>query len=155
MKHIPWPTAFRRRRTAAGFTLIETLVTVVIVGILASIAYPSFEGPILKARRTEGMAALMKLQMAQERWRSNNRRYATLSELGIPSVSQTRLYTLQVVLADEDRYELGATGTGVQARDQQCRRLTISVSGSGTVQASGQDADTTNDAAANRRCWGL
>ena len=143
------------RRAAAGFTLIETLAATAIVGVLASIAYPSFEGPILKARRTEGLTALMTLQMAEERWRSNNRRYATLDELGSPATTSTRLYALQVVSADENGYELRATAAGAQARDRACRRLTLSVSGANAVQASGPDATTTNDAAANRRCWGL
>ncbi|HEY9063831.1 MAG TPA: type IV pilin protein [Burkholderiaceae bacterium] len=144
-----------RRRAAAGFTLIETLAALAIVGVLAGIAYPSFEGPILKARRTEGLVALMTLQMAQERWRSNNRRYATLSELGTSAATPTRLYTLQVVSADEDGYELRATAMGVQARDRACRRLSLSVSGGNVVHASGADAESSNDASANRRCWGL
>jgi len=145
-----------RRRAVAGFTLIETLAAVSIVGILASVAYPSFEGPILKARRTEALVALMQLQMAEERWRSNSRRYAaTLAELGSAATTPTRLYTLQVVSADEEGYELRATASGAQARDSACRRLTLSVSGANVVQSSGPDAGTTNDSAANRRCWGL
>ena len=148
-------SAASRRRAAAGFTLIETLATVAIVGVLASVAYPSFEGPILRARRTEALVALMKLQMAEERWHSNNRRYATLDELGSAATTPTRLYTLQVVAADETGYELRATAAGAQVRDRTCRRLTLSVAGANVVQASGPDADTSNDAAANRRCWGL
>src|SRR5438128_1095807 len=110
-----------RRRAVAGFTLIETLAAVSIVGILASVAYPSLEGPILKARRTEALVALMQLQMAEERWRSNSRRYAaTLAELGSAATTPTRLYTLQVVSADEEGYELRATASGAQARDSAC-----------------------------------
>ena len=45
------PTSLRRR--AAGFTLIETLAAVSIAGVLASIAYPTFEAPIQRARRTD------------------------------------------------------------------------------------------------------
>jgi len=141
------------RRRAAGFTLIETLAAVSIAGVLASIAYPSFEAPIQRARRTDALVALMQLQMAEERWHSNHRRYATLAELGAASTSANRHYTLQVVSADEDGFALRATATGLQARDQACRYLTLSVAGANLVQASGPTAEATNPAAANRRCW--
>ena len=143
------------RRRAAGFTLIETLAAVSIAGVLASIAYPTFEAPIQKARRTDALVALMQLQMAEERWRSNHRGYATLEELGAASTSANRYYALQVVSADEDGFALRATAAGPQARDQACRYLTLSVSGSNIVQASGPTMEATNPAAANRRCWGL
>ena len=143
------------RRRAAGFTLIETLAAVSIAGVLASIAYPSFEAPIQKARRTDALVALMQLQMAEARWHSYHRRYATLDELGAASVSANRHYTLQVVSVDDDGFALRATATGLQARDQACRYLTLSVSGANVVQASGPTAQAANPADANRRCWGL
>ena len=143
------------RRRAAGFTLIETLVAVSIAGVLASIAYPTFEAPIQKARRTDALVALMKLQMAEERWYSNHRRYATLDELGADSTSTNHYYTLQVASADENGFSLRATATGAQARDQACRYLTLSSSGASVAQASGPTAEGANPAAANRRCWGL
>ncbi len=148
-------TRMSLRRRVAGFTLIETLAAVSIAGVLASIAYPTFEAPIQRARRTDALVALMQLQMAEERWHSNHRRYATLAELGAASTSANRYYTLQVVSADEDGFALRATGTGLQARDEGCRYLTLSVSGANAVQASGPTTEATNPAPANRRCWGL
>jgi len=142
------------RRRAAGFTLIETLAAVSIAGVLASIAYPSFEAPIQKARRTDALVALMQLQMAEERWHANHRRYATLAELGAASTSANRHYTMQVVSADEEGFALRATATGLQARDEGCRYLMLSVSGANVVQASGPTAEAANPATANRRCWG-
>ncbi|HHZ88190.1 MAG TPA: prepilin-type N-terminal cleavage/methylation domain-containing protein, partial [Chromatiaceae bacterium] len=46
------------RRTPKGFTLIELMVTIVIVAILASIAIPSYTGQIQKSRRAEATASL-------------------------------------------------------------------------------------------------
>jgi type IV pilus assembly protein PilE len=148
-------TRMSPRRRAAGFTLIEMLAAVSIAGVLASIAYPTFEAPIQKARRTDALVALMQLQMAEERWHSNHLRYATLAELGAASTSANRYYTLQVVSADENGFALRAVATGLQARDQACRYFTLNSSGANVVQASGPTAEATNPAAANRRCWGL
>ncbi len=97
----------------------------------------------------------MQLQMSQARWHANHRRYATLDELGAASTSPNRHYTLQVVSADEDGFALRAAAAGLQARDQACRYLTLSVSGANLVQASGPTAATSNPTAANRRCWSL
>ena len=143
------------RHSAAGFTLIELLAGVSIAGVLASIAYPSLEAPILKARRTDALVALMQLQMAEERWHSNHRRYATLAELNTASASANRFYTLQVVSADEDGFALRAAANGSQSRDRDCRYITLSSSGANVLQASGPTAEATNPSAANRRCWGL
>lgn len=148
-------TRMSLRRRAAGFTLIEMLAAVSIAGVLASIAYPTFEAPIQKARRTDALVALMQLQMAEERWLSNHLRYATLAELGAASTSANRYYTLQVVSADENGFALRAVASGLQARDQACRYLTLNSSGANVVQASGPTVEATNPAAANRRCWGL
>lgn len=57
----------RSRPSRSGFTLIEVLVTVAIVGILAAIAYPSYTNQIAKARRAEIQAELMALAQFMER----------------------------------------------------------------------------------------
>ncbi|MEY4562758.1 MAG: hypothetical protein RLZZ618_2035, partial [Pseudomonadota bacterium] len=52
-----------------GFSLIETLVVLALLGILVAIAYPSFANSLAKARRIDGRVALLELQLVQERWR--------------------------------------------------------------------------------------
>ena len=83
-----------------GFTLIELMIVVAIIGILAAIAYPAYQDYVARANRGEAMNALAELRIAQEKWRANNIDFAwTTGALGISSTSDTGLYTLSVVSA--------------------------------------------------------
>lgn len=78
-----------------GFTLIEVMIVVVIIGILASIAYPSYTNYVLRTNRAEGTAHIMRVLQAQERYYSQNMTYTTsLGDLGIPANSETDRYTI-------------------------------------------------------------
>lgn len=55
-----------------GFTLIELMITVAIVGILAAVAFPSYQNQIQKGKRAEGKAALLNSASKMERYYSDN-----------------------------------------------------------------------------------
>ena len=76
-----------------GFTLIELMITVAIVGILAAIAYPSYTEYVIRSKRADGKAVLLQLQLAQEKWRANHTTYASKTDLGI-STSPDGYYTV-------------------------------------------------------------
>ncbi|HEV7578341.1 MAG TPA: type IV pilin protein [Caldimonas sp.] len=144
----------RRARRAAGFTLIETLVTVAIAGVLSSVAYPSFEGQLLRARRTDALVALMQAQLAQERFRANNASYGSLADAGVRATSPAGHYRIEVVSTGAAGFELLASAVAAQARDAKCRHLRLALVDAALVYASGSDATTANGADVNRACWG-
>jgi type IV pilus assembly protein PilE len=64
-----------KRRRHLGFTLVELMITVAIVAILASIAYPSYRSAVLKGRRAQARTAILELLQQQERYMTQNNRY--------------------------------------------------------------------------------
>ena len=121
----PHPGSFLRPMTRHGLTLVELMVALVIVGIVAAIALPSFNSALYKSRRTDAMAALATMQLAQERYRGNHTSYQkTLADLtGAKSAtSPSGYYTMSIGAAGDTSYTLRATAvsSGKQAGDSSC-----------------------------------
>jgi type IV pilus assembly protein PilE len=140
-------------RLHSGFTLIELAVAMAVTAVLAALAYPSFLEPLVRARRTDGIAALMHLQLQQEHWRSGHGRYASQAELNAAPASPLAHYTLQVSNATSTGYELVATATGAQAVDRPCRVLRLVVADGSTSHGGGPDATAAHDSTGSKRCW--
>ncbi len=70
-------------RRAIGFTLIELMVAVAMVGVLAMIALPQYNVSVAKSRRVDAKNALLDLAAREERYYATNNAYtATASNLG-------------------------------------------------------------------------
>lgn len=137
-----------------GYTLAETMVVLVIVCILATLAYPGFAQVLARARRTDAVAQLLEVQQAQERWRANHAAYGSLDELRVPEVTSDGAYRLSVRNADATGYTATAEVTGARSADPTCRVMQIRLEAGQAMLASGRDATAANAAAENRRCWG-
>lgn len=117
----------KTRNHLKGFTLMELMITVVIVGILASIAYPAYQDYLYRTRRSDGQAALMNLSTYMEHYYTENNTYAsaTLSALGLTNTSQQGYYTVAITTATTTTYTLTATPVAPQTGDTTCPTLTL------------------------------
>jgi type IV pilus assembly protein PilE len=101
-----------RTGSKKGITLIELLITIVIVGILAAIAIPSYSNYMLRARRADAKTALEQFRASQEMFRAERGSYSTdLAQLvnswGVPNISGDYAILLN-----------SATATGFRAEAQ-------------------------------------
>ena len=89
----------------SGFTLIEILITVAIIGILAAIAYPSYQESVAKSRRADAQSALLGLASAMERFYSENSfSYIGAAQSGDGSAPQAAIYPSEAPLDGNTKY---------------------------------------------------
>lgn len=87
----------QRHNRIVGFSLIELMIAVAIVGILAAIAYPSYREQMLRTHRSDGQAALLDTAQKLETFFVNNGTYTTsLDVINASATSTEGFYTLEV-----------------------------------------------------------
>jgi type IV pilus assembly protein PilE len=128
-----------RQYRQEGFTLLEVMIVTVIVAILATIAYPSYQEYVLRGKRAEGQALLNQAASQEERWYALNSAsgyitdQASVAKLNLTGTSgstvtsSTGLYTLTVGGGSSDGgYTLTANPTFT---DSKCTHLTLTAQG--------------------------
>lgn len=118
--------------SSRGFTLIELMITVAVIGVLAAVAYPAYLDQVRKARRAEAQAALLNISARQQQMLLDTRSYAANTatlNVSIPAtVQQTYTISLTVGAATVPTFTATATPTGAQAADK-CGVLSITQTG--------------------------
>lgn len=159
MIHASVPTT---RRRVAGFTLIELMIAVAIIGILVRLAYPAYTQSVLKSHRTEAKTALLDLASREERYFSTTNQFTTSAPaLGYAAgTTLTAAPYLSVQAGNAVYYKLSvavdttvsapnftATATAVnsQVGDTKCKDFSLTQAGVQSVN--GTDSGTPGN------CW--
>lgn len=139
-----------------GFSLIELLIVLLIVGILSLISYPGYREYLIRAHRNEGQTALLDLANRMERYYLDHKTYKTAtigtgtsSDLLSTIATNNHWYNLSIHLATNATYQLIATPAKEQAKDLLCQTLTLNNYGSKGISV-GPAGIPTGTA---RECW--
>jgi len=122
------------RKYMRGVTLMELMIVVVIVGILAAVAYPNYRQYVARAKRNEAKSCLLQVATLQERFYLQNNTYTTdMTNLGFGAaannVSNSGSYVCSVAAADANTFAATATYQNADAEAGKC--LTFSIDGRG------------------------
>jgi len=146
----------RNFRNQIGFSIIELMVAVAILGILAAIAIPNYSKYLERSRRVDAQTILLKVAAEQEKYYLENNTYGTTAQIaaGIKTSTTTinspNNYYSIVIASKTATQDFTATAsvisTGAQAGDSDCAKFSIDQAGTRTAKTSANADNTT-------KCW--
>ncbi len=138
-----------------GFSLIELMIAIAIIGVLSAIAFPNYQLYVMRSARAEGQAKLMEIMQAQERFYSQNQTYT--ENLGLGGLAYPNIAANAAAPSEEGRYLitseacagstiascvlLSAAPQGGQAADALCGTITLDSKGIKTKSGTGTVAN--------------
>lgn len=148
----------RRRPAVRGFSLLELMIALAIIGILAAIALPSYDDYVLRSNRTVARTVIMRIVGQQESYFSDRKQYATTlpilnsADYGSATTVYVRrdgsvqatnasdaIYAVTLTGAGATAYSVQATPVNAQAGDTKCGTLTYASTGARTASGAGTD----------------
>ena len=140
-------------RAARGFSLVELVVTMLVLAILASIAWPSYREHVARSRRAELMAALLEDAQAMQRYYAANNGYTgtdpapVLPVASLPRGGGTPTYTITIADSTSLTYLLlAARGAGGPMADDRCGDFTLTETGTRGLRNNAAGTDVAG-------CW--
>jgi type IV pilus assembly protein PilE len=120
------------KKNNRGFTLVELMIVIAIIGVLAAVGYPAYINAVNKGNRADGIDSLLSLAGRMEEFYMNNDTYvgATINAAGTGTVGSDKtsdgLYTLSITAATAYAYTLTATPV---VTDTECGNLILESTG--------------------------